>query len=75
MIAIEKIVFYSFQEEVCHAMQGQMGKQRDGRSGCRSEGEAWTRAFIVVLVGRIEKGRVSSRTSLGLDSLSYFCSL
>lgn len=74
MIAIEKIVFCSFQEEICHAMQGQMGKQT-GRSGCRSEGKAQTRAFIVVLVGRIEKGRVSSRTSLGLESLSNFCSL
>lgn len=74
MIAIEKIVFYSFQEEVCHAMQGQMGKQR-GRSGCKSKQKAWTRAFTVVLVGRIEKGRVSSGTSLGLESSSNFCSL
>lgn len=74
MIAIEKIVFYSFQDEVCHAMQDQMEKQR-GRSGCRSEGKAWTRAFIVVFVGRIEKGRVRSRTNLELDSSSNFCSL
>ena len=74
MIAIEKIVFYSFQEEVCHAMQGQMGKKRGG-SGCRSKRKARTRAFTVVLVGRIEKGRVSSGTSLGLESSSNFCSL